>query len=377
MGSGSSSQPSSVAARRLSRESFSDPLGHARLAPEQGLGCSDMNLLRLRIATCMVALAGSGCATSGIPGSPAGEPSWSFRVVAPAEREDVGLSGLMARVAAADVVLFGEQHDDPETHRAELELLDAIGRTGRPVILSLEMFERDVQPVLDAYLAGRIDEAGLLDGSRPWPRYASDYRPLVELAKARGWPVVAANVPRPLASAIGRRGLAALDTLTAAERANAAGAIECPDDDYRARFMEQMRSHTPGSGTAPQPGDTLPTAIAQRFYLAQCVKDETMAESIVRAMRAAPRDAIVVHYTGAFHSDFAQGTAARVSRRARGADVVIITAVPVADPASAPIAPQSGRADFVIFTRRPPRPPRPPGSPGPRSRGRPDARSLP
>ena len=293
-------------------------------------------------------------------------PTWQFRAVAPHIGEEVSLPMLLARARSADIIVFGEQHDDPETHRAELALLDAVGHLGRPVILSLEMFERDVQPVLDDWLAERIDDGTFLERSRPWPRYAGDYQPMVELAKARGWPVIAANAPRAIASAVGRKGLAALDSVAANQRANAAREIECPDDDYRARFMEQMRSHAPGSGST-QPGDSLPTAIAERFYLAQCVKDETMAESIVRAMHTGSRDAIVVHYTGAFHSDFGQGTVARVKRRAPDAEVIVITAIPVRDPASAPIAGQFGRADFVIFTRRSPRAP---GS-------RPDARSLP
>src|SRR5450759_3232826 len=141
-----------------------------------------------------------------------------------------------------------------------IELLDAIGRMGRPVVLSLEMFERDVQTVVDDYLAGRVSESEFLARSRPWDRYATDYRRLIELAKEHHWRVVAANVPRPLALAIGRKGLAALDTLTPKDRNNAAGDNRCPRDDYHARFMESMQSHSPGSGTAPQVSDSLPTA---------------------------------------------------------------------------------------------------------------------
>ena len=277
---------------------------------------------------------------------------WDFRVVDPAARVEVSASRMLARLARADVVIFGEQHDDAETHRAQRELLDALGRTARPVVLSLEMIERDVQPVLDHYLAGRIPEPEFLSRSRPWGNYATDYRPLVELARARGWRVVAANVPRPIASAVGRRGLAALDSLTTGERALAATSIQCPHDDYRIRFLEQMRSHSPGSGGAPSAGDTLPTAMAERFYLAQCVKDETMAESMVQAVRDGPRGAIVYHLTGAFHSDYHEGIVPRVRRRLPGADVVVVVGVPVADPRAAAIAPQTGRADFVIFTRR-------------------------
>jgi uncharacterized iron-regulated protein len=269
-----------------------------------------------------------------------------------AARSEVTMTQMLDRLSRADVVFFGEQHDDLETHRAEAETLDAIGRMGRPVVLSLEMFERDVQPALDDYLAGRIGEPEFLAHTRPWANYSTGYRRLVELARAHHWPVVASNVPRPLASAVGRKGMAALDTLTPGERLNAAHDNVCPMDDYHARFMDEMHGHSAGAGGKPEPGDSLPTAMAERFYLAQCVKDETMAESIVRAKRAAPRNAIVVQFDGAFHSDYAQGTVARVKRREPSWDVVVISAVPVADPLSAPVAPESGVADFVVFTKQ-------------------------
>jgi len=127
----------------------------------------------------------------------------------------------------------------------------------------------------------------------------------------------------------------------------------CPMDDYHARFMDEMHAHSTGSGGAAEPDDPLPTAMAERFYVAQCVKDETMAESIVRAKHAAPRDAIVVHFTGAFHSDYSQGTVERVRRRESSWNLVVIGAVPVPDPSAAPIAPETRIASFVIFTKQP------------------------
>ncbi len=313
------------------------------------------------LAFSLAACASAGPRTAPTPASspaslPASRviPTSGYRIVSASTRTDVTQAQLLDRVSHADVVFFGEQHDDPETHRAEFETLAAIGKLGRPVVLSLEMFERDVQPVLNDYLAGRISESDFLAHSRPWPRYATDYRRLVELARANHWPVIASDVPRPFASAVGRKGLAALDTLPSAERLNAARELSCPIDDYHARFMDSMHSHSTGSGGKPEPGDSLPTAMAERFYLAQCVKDETMAESIVKARLAAPSNAIVVHFDGAFHSDYRQGTVARVRRREPSWNIVVISAVPVPDPMIAPIAPESGVADFVIFTKRPP-----------------------
>ena len=310
---------------------------------------------RLLLLACLIVLEGCasiGKAISAAAASPAPLSS-GYRIVAPGTVSEATASQMIERLARADVVFFGEQHDDPETHRAEAELLDAIGRTGRTVVLSLEMFERDVQGVLDDYLAGRVSESEFLARSRPWDRYTTDYRRLIELAKSHHWRVVAANVPRPLASAIGRRGFRALDTLTVTDRRNAAREYVCPpSDDYHARFMESMQTHSPAGGPGPSVSDSLPTAMAERFYLAQCIKDETMAESIVDARVASPRDAIVVHFDGAFHSDYAQGTVARVKRRQPGWTLAVVSAVPVADPAVAPIVTQSAKADFVIFTRR-------------------------
>ena len=320
-----------------------------------------INMRSIILAALPIALA--ACASAGSLGAPTPSsspaplpastviPTSGYRIVSASAGTDVTQTQLLARISRADVVFFGEQHDDPETHRAEFETLSAIGKLGRPVILSLEMFERDVQPALNDYLAGRISESDFLAHSRPWPTYATNYRPLVELARANHWPVVASDVPRPLAAAVGRKGLAALDTLTPSERLHAARENSCPIDDYHARFMDSMHSHSTGSGGKPEPGDSLPTAMAERFYLAQCVKDETMAESIVKAKLAAPSDAIVVHFDGAFHSDYAQGTVARVKRREPSWDIVVISAVPVPDPMVAPIAPQGGVGDFVIFTK--------------------------
>src|SRR4029079_6590222 len=179
---------------------------------------------RLLLVGCLLLL--EGCASIGqaiAAASAASAPlSSGYRIVAPATVTEATAPQMIQRLARAAVVFFGEQHDDPETHRAEAELLDAIGRTGRTVVLSLEMFERDVQGVLDDYLAGRVSESDFLARSRPWDRYATDYRRLIELAEENHWAVVAAHEPPPLASAIGRKGLAALDTLSITDRRTAA-----------------------------------------------------------------------------------------------------------------------------------------------------------
>jgi len=258
----------------------------------------------------------------------------------------VAESAMFDEAARADVVFVGERHDDPVAHRVELRLLEELGRRGRRVVLALEMFERDVQPLLDAYLAGRATEAGLLAGARPWPNYATDYRPLVELARARGWPVVASNAPRPLASLVSRGGLAALDTLPAERRRTVAAELRCPDDAYRTKFVGQMggmagHGAAPSSAAAADSARAAGAAMLQRFYEAQCVKDETMAESVAAAL--AP-GVTVVHVNGSFHSDEGLGTVERLRRRRPDARVLVVSVAP-------PGVDATGLGDFVVTGR--------------------------
>lgn len=250
---------------------------------------------------------------------------------------------LATAAARADVVFLGEHHDDAGTHRMELALLQAVARRRSNVVLALEMFERDVQPILNQYLAGAISEEAFLKASRPWPNYAGDYRPLIEFAKAHHWPVVAGNVPRKLASAVASHGLEAVSHLVDSTRAWAAADFGCPtNDDYFKRFGRAMAEHPTSAG-----GPTVET-----MYRAQCVKDETMAESIVRA-RGDAGSPLVIQYNGDFHSDFGLGTAERVRRRSPHANVVIISAIPVPALDSIEAKPLRQQGDWLLFTLAP------------------------
>jgi uncharacterized iron-regulated protein len=260
------------------------------------------------------------------------------------------LEVMLADVAKADVVFVGEQHDDPNTHRLEGAILDGLRRRDVTVTVSLEMFERDTQGSVNSYLAGGISEEEFLKWSRPWPRYASDYRPLLEMAKARGWPVIAANVPRRIASSVAKTGLAALDSLTPTERSWVAADLQCPQDAYYDRFAATMTDHDGGGARKASLEEQRQTV--ERYYWSQCVKDETMAESIVTGFEQFNRK-LVVHFNGAFHSDFGQGTADRVRRRLGGMRVVVVSVLPVKDIDSiTPPADDQKRADYLIYTTR-------------------------
>ncbi|MEP7270119.1 MAG: ChaN family lipoprotein [Acidobacteriota bacterium] len=270
---------------------------------------------------------------------------------------------MLAGVSRADIVLVGEQHDDPNTHRIERSILEGLARRRSSIVLALEMFERDVQGALNEYLAGRTTEDAFLTSARPWPRYATDYRPLVEFARAHAWPVIAGNVPRRYASQVARTGLSAIDLLPPEERTLIASRIQCPMDEYFERFSETMSRH-PGSdareGTAKENKNTDGAAKSQqratieRFYFAQCVKDETMAESIARQYQdGSSASPLTVHFNGAFHSDFGLGTAARVKSRLPKSTIKVISIIPVSDLDVLNPDEYRKRGDYVVFTLKP------------------------
>lgn len=283
------------------------------------------------------------------------------RVYDTTQKAFVDFEVMLASAAEADVIFVGEMHDDPNTHRLEAAILDGLQRRKKTPVVSLEMFERDVQGAIDAYLAGRFGEEEALKNARPWPRYATDYRPLVERAKAHGWPVIASNVPRRIAQAVAKSGREAVDQLPEADRAFVARDLECPLDTYFERFTKSMASHPAGDQTPEEQ-----RAAMERYYWSQCVKDETMAEAIAAAVERqalkgpalSERSAStgeskgpLVHYNGAFHSDFGLGTAERARRRLPSKRIVIISMLPVADlDALQPEGEELQRADYLVFT---------------------------
>lgn len=243
---------------------------------------------------------------------------------------------MLADLSRADAVFVGEQHDDPNTHRLELAIVEGLTGRGVPVVVSLEMFERDVQPSLDRYTGGDTTEQQFLKESRPWPAYATDYRPLVEFAKAHKLPVIAANVPRRIAADVSKTGLGAIDKL-GDERGFAAAEMTCPPSgSYFDRFAEAMGGHAGANAN---------------FYYAQCVKDETMGEAVARAFRSATGRVTIVHVNGAFHSDFSEGAAVSARRRMPGRRIAVVSVLPVADLDSLkPAGDDLTRADYLLFT---------------------------
>lgn len=298
-----------------------------------------------------------------------------------------GRSKSFAEVVAAmekvEAVLVGETHDDAVGHGVETQLLirgaQRVGAVGgaaerpRPVVLSLEMFERDVQYVLDEYLDGLITEDQFRRSARPWDRYETDYRPMVEFARAHDLPVVATNAPRRYVNRVSRMGPASLDALSEEARAFLPPLpYPGPSKEYTAQWnvlmAEMMSSLRSGADTAsgdepaeaeapaeveatsPPPSHDMGNALH-----AQALWDAAMGEAVATSLREHP-GALVIHYAGSFHVRSGTGIPERVADYRPGTRVLTVVLEPAEDIGAWDDDEHERLADFVILTRKPPPP---------------------
>ncbi|HEY0407272.1 MAG TPA: ChaN family lipoprotein [Pyrinomonadaceae bacterium] len=241
---------------------------------------------------------------------PASEQAEARYRIYDATGKAASIEDVLAALDAVEVVFVGEQHDDAAGHAFEAELLrraferynaERGNAKRRALALSLEMFERDAQIVLDEYLRGLINESQFLSSSRPWNNYRMDYRPLVEYARERNLAVIAANAPARYVNRVARLGPESLQALSAAAKewlpplpfATASRA-------YAAKFNQLMSGAQMNAGGAQ--GSASSPHAATYLLDAQTLRDATMAYAVAQQLKRQPA-ALVLHVNGNFHSE--------------------------------------------------------------------------
>lgn len=246
------------------------------------------------------------------------------------ERTDY--ASLFNTAEAADIVLFGELHNNPVTHWIRQTLVqDLAADTTRAFAVGLEMFESDQQIILDEFLSGMIMERSFEQQVRLWGNYTTDYRPMVRFLKEKEIPIIATNIPRRYANAVYHNGMEALEN--AGEKigdwiAPMPITVDLTLPGY-AGILEAAQGHG---------GDNLP--------ISQAVKDATMAHFTMQYMRKNPESRFF-HLHGTYHSNNYEGIYWYL--RYYGAESEIMTVATVEtddlenfDPIEAP------KADFLI-----------------------------
>ncbi len=195
---------------------------------------------------------------------------------------------MMKDLSDADIVLFGELHNNPVVHWLELEITkDLYDEKKQDLILAAEMFETDNQLILSEYTDSLISTSRFEDEAKLWPNYKTDYKPLVEFARENRLVFVASNVPRRYASLVSSKGFEGLNELSD-EAKKLLPPLPIDYDPELNCYKSMMQMEGMGSH------------VTANFPKAQAIKDATMAHSILKHWE---KRKLLIHYHGAYHSE--------------------------------------------------------------------------
>lgn len=210
------------------------------------------------------------------------------------EGKEVSFEKMTKSLQKADVVLFGELHNNAIAHYFQVKVAKNLhADKSKKLIIGAEMFERDQAEILQNYVKGSLDEKTFEKDARLWNNYKTDYKPLLNFAKENSINYVATNVPRRYASLVYKKGVEALDTLSVEEKSWIAP-LPFPYDKNMPAYVKMMEMFKDSNHAN------------ENFPKSQAIKDATMAHFLVEAMQP---NSIFLHLNGSFHSDNFEGIA--------------------------------------------------------------------
>ena len=206
----------------------------------------------------------------------------------------------IAALAKHGVVLLGESHDQAQHHRWQIHTIMALFSHRPDMILGFEMFPRRVQPVLDRWSKGELNEADFLrevDWPQIWGFADELYLPLFQFARAHGLPMLALNIDRATNRRVATQGIASVPITEREGIGDPAPASSF----YRDRLFEWFKKHPAAGQDARATSERF-----ERFVCAQQFWDRAMAEAIADAQRGARRP-LVVGIMGSGHIEYGDG----------------------------------------------------------------------
>ncbi len=241
---------------------------------------------------------------------------------------------LVKEASKADVVFFGELHDNPIAHWLELELAKSLyEKKGKDLMLAAEMFETDNQLIIDEYFAGFFKESSFESEVRLWKNYKTDYKPLLDMARQDTLKFIASNIPRHYASMVSAAGFEALDKVTP-DGLKFIAPLPIEYDPELPCYKDMLSME--GAGPMGHATENLPKA--------QAIKDATMAYSIVKYWQPGK---LMIHYNGSYHSERYMGIIWYLNKYHPGLKIITIATM-MQDEIASPGDNDRGKADFVL-----------------------------
>ncbi|MFA5971779.1 MAG: ChaN family lipoprotein [Lentimicrobiaceae bacterium] len=240
---------------------------------------------------------------------------------------------LIKEASEADIVFFGELHDNPICHWLEYEITsDLYAERGKNLILGAEMFESDNQLIVNEYLAGLIKEKNFETEARLWPNYKTDYKRLLNFARDSSLSFIATDIPRRYAAMINKSGFEALNTLDK-DAYQFIAPLPIKYDSTLSCYADMYKMM----------GDS-PTHATRNLSMAQASKDATMAYFILKNFA---KGKTFLHFNGSYHSDRFQSIVWYLKQADPTLKIVTISSVEQKE-LDALKKESEGLADFII-----------------------------
>ena len=254
-----------------------------------------------------------------------------------AKGHSVDYGDLLKAAKDADVILFGEIHQNPVCHWLELQLTKDLYQIRKNnLVLGAEMFERDNQLLLNEYMEKMIRKKDFESEAKLWGNYKTDYAPIVDFASDHNLKFIATNVPRRFAAIVNAKGFEGLDSLNALERTLVASLpIKFNPDLECYKKMKEMMKDSPDHNS-------------DNTIKAQALKDATMAQFI---LKNGYDPYTFLHFNGSFHSDDHQGILYYLNEinKKTAITLKIITISTVEQDTIEDLSKENlGKADFII-----------------------------
>ena len=209
---------------------------------------------------------------------------------------------MLDQALRSQVVFVGETHDNPASHRLEIEILQAL-QLNNPgnVTLAMEMFTPSQQPILDSWVNGELTEKNFLlqvDWYHSWRMNFALYRDLLNYCREQKIPILALNAETDLKRKVARTPLTEL-----AEEDRQ----QLPDMSYSDPYQEAMvqaffRDHKMGK------------LMLDGFQRVQTLWDETMAQNLATYLETTGKDRQILVAAGGNHVRYGFGIPRRLFR---------------------------------------------------------------
>ncbi len=205
-------------------------------------------------------------------------------------------------LASRQAVLLGESHDSFEHHRWQLQTLAALYSRRPDMIIGFEMFPRRVQPALDRWVRGEMNEQDFLEQSewhKVWNYDPALYLPLFHFARMNRIPMLALNVDRKLTSLVSERGW---DAVPVELREGVSKPAPASRDylKFLARVYQAHGASRPARDDKREQDFDFNDTGFRYFTEGQLTWDRAMAEAIAAAARK-PDAPLVVGIMGSGH----------------------------------------------------------------------------